>query len=124
MVKNPLANAGDIQDTGLIPGSGRSPGEGNGDPLQYSCLENPMDRGAWQVTVCGVTKRQTRLSVRRDDEASKILRFTETARRMEGGLRGGGREGRDGELVFNGYSISVLLDGKFQQSVAQQPEYT
>ena len=43
---------------------------------------------------------------------------------MEGGLRGGGREGRDGELVFNGYSISVLLDGKFQQSVAQQPEYT
>ena len=43
MVKNPLANAGDIQDTGLIPGSGRSPGEGNGDPLQYSCLENPMD---------------------------------------------------------------------------------
>ena len=43
---------------------------------------------------------------------------------MEGGLRGGGSEGRDGELVFNGYSISVLLDGKFQQSVAQQPEYT
>ena len=43
MVKNPLANTGDIQDTGLIPGSGRSPGEGNGDPLQYSCLENPMD---------------------------------------------------------------------------------
>ena len=44
---NPPANAG---DTGLIPGSGRSPGKGNGDPLQYSCLENPMDRGAWQAT--------------------------------------------------------------------------
>ena len=64
------------------------------------------------------------MSKERDDEASKILRFTETERRMEGGLRGGGKEGRDGELVFNGYSISVLHDGKFQQSVAQQPEYT
>ena len=42
MVKNPLANAGDIRDVGSIPGSGRSPGEGNGNPLQYSCLENPM----------------------------------------------------------------------------------
>ena len=47
MVKNPPANAGDVRDAGLIPGSGRSPGEGNGNPLQYSCLENPMDRGAW-----------------------------------------------------------------------------
>ena len=46
---------------GSIPGSGRSPGEGNGTPLQYSCLENPMDRGGWQVTVDGVTKSQTRL---------------------------------------------------------------
>ena len=47
VVKNPLANAGDIKDTGLIPGLGRSPGEGNGNPLQSSCLENSMDRGAW-----------------------------------------------------------------------------
>ena len=46
MVKNPTANAGDVRDPGSIPGSGRSPGEGNGNPLQYSCLENPMDRGA------------------------------------------------------------------------------
>ena len=59
VVKNLPANAG---DTGLIPGSGRSPGEGNGNPLQYSCLENPMDGGgAWQATVHGVTKSQTRL---------------------------------------------------------------
>ena len=50
------------RDPGSIPGSGRSPGEGNGDPLQYSCLENPMDRGAWQATVLGITKSQTRLS--------------------------------------------------------------
>ena len=49
-------------DPGLIPGSGISPGEGNGNPLQYSCLENPMDRGAWQVTVHAVMKSRTRLS--------------------------------------------------------------
>ena len=47
VVKNPPANAGDIGDAGLIPGSERSPGSGNGNPLQYSCLENLMDRGAW-----------------------------------------------------------------------------
>ena len=57
-VKNPAANAGDL---GSIPGSGRSPGEGNGNPLQYSCLENPMDEGAWGATVHGVTKSWTRL---------------------------------------------------------------
>ena len=51
MVKNPPANAGDIRDMGSIPGSGRSPGEGHGNPLQYSCLENPMDRGVWWATV-------------------------------------------------------------------------
>ena len=50
------ANAGGTRDVGLIPGSGRSPGEGNGNPLQYSCLENSMDRGAWWATVHGVAK--------------------------------------------------------------------
>ena len=53
VVKNPPVNAG---DAGLIPGSGRSPGEGNGNPLQYSCLDNSMDRGAWQATVHGVAR--------------------------------------------------------------------
>ena len=48
-VKNPPASAGDTGDMGLIPGSGRSPGEGNGNPLQYSCLVNPMDKGVWQA---------------------------------------------------------------------------
>ena len=52
-------NAGDL---GSIPGLGRSPGEGKGNPLQYSCLENPMNRGSWQATVHGVAKSQTRLS--------------------------------------------------------------
>ena len=61
MVKNPPANAGDVRDTGLIPGSGRSPGGRYGNPLQYSCLENPIARGAWQVTVHGVSESQTRL---------------------------------------------------------------
>ena len=63
MVKNPSANTVDARDTGLISGSGpTSPGGGNGDPLQYSCLENPMDRGACQATVHRVAKSQTRLS--------------------------------------------------------------
>ena len=60
MVKNPPANAGDL---GLIPGLGRSLGEGTGNPLQYSCLGNPMDRGACKATVHGVLKSQTQLSV-------------------------------------------------------------
>ena len=54
VVKNPPANAGDARDMGLIGGSRRSPGEGNGNPLQYSCLENPMDTGAWRAIVHGV----------------------------------------------------------------------
>ena len=58
-VKASACNAGDLSS---IPGSGRSSGEGNGKPLQYSCLENPMDRGAWWATVHGVAKSQTRLS--------------------------------------------------------------
>ena len=53
------ANAGDRGDASSIPGSGRSPGGGKGNPLQYSCLENPMDREVWQATVCGVTKSWT-----------------------------------------------------------------
>ena len=56
VVKNPPANAGNIRDMDLIPGSGRSPGRGHGNPLQYSCLEKPMDRGAWRATVHGVSK--------------------------------------------------------------------
>ena len=62
VVKNLPADAGDTGDTGLIPGSGRSPGEGNGNPLQCSCLGNPMDRGAWWATGHWVTQSQTCLS--------------------------------------------------------------
>ena len=62
VVKNLPANAGDIRDMGSIPGSGRSPGGGHGNPLQYFCLENPMDRGAWWATVHGVAKSQTPLN--------------------------------------------------------------
>ena len=61
VVKNLTVNAGDARDMGSIPGSGRSSGEGNGNPLQYSCLENPMVRGAWRATVHGVAKNQTGL---------------------------------------------------------------
>ena len=59
MVKNPAANEGDVRDAGSIPGWGRSPGGGHGNPLQYSCLENPMDRGAWQATVHKVAQSWT-----------------------------------------------------------------
>ena len=61
VVKNPLANARDIGEVGLILGLGRSPGEGNGYPLQYSCLGNSMDRGSWWATVHGVSKSWTGL---------------------------------------------------------------
>ena len=61
MVKNLPANTGDIRDTGSIPGSGRSPGGGHCNPLQYSCLENPMDRGAWWAVVHRFSKSQTQL---------------------------------------------------------------
>ena len=56
MVNTLPANEEEVKDTGSIPASGRSPGEGNDNPLQYSCLENPMDRGAWQATVHGVAR--------------------------------------------------------------------
>ena len=61
-----------VRGPGSIPGLGRSPGEGNGNPLQYSCLENPMDRGAWQAIVHGVTKSWARLSAHRQDEVLHI----------------------------------------------------
>ena len=61
-VKNPPANAGDVKDAGSIPGSGRCPEEGNSNPPQYSCLENPTDRGAWGATVHGATKKRARVS--------------------------------------------------------------
>ena len=62
MIKNPPANAGDVRDEGSVLGWGRSPGVGNGNHLQYFSLGNPINRGAWQATVHGVTKSQTQLS--------------------------------------------------------------
>ena len=61
MVKKLPANAGDVKDVGSVPGLGRFPGGGHGNPLQYSCLENPMDRGAWQATVQRVAHSQSGL---------------------------------------------------------------
>ena len=59
MVKNPIAKAEDVRDSGSIPRSGRCPGGGHGNPLQYSCLKNPMDGGAWRATVHGVAESDT-----------------------------------------------------------------
>ena len=64
VVRNLPVNAGDLRDAALSPGSGRSPGRGNGNPLQYSCPENPMDRETWRATVYKVTKSWTRLKQR------------------------------------------------------------
>ena len=61
VVKNPAANVGDIRNAGSVPGSGISPGVGHGNPFQYSCLENPTDRGAWWARVGGAVKSQTQL---------------------------------------------------------------
>ena len=63
MVKNPPANEEDVRDVGLIPGSGRCPGERNGKPFQYSSQKNPKDRGAWWATVHGITKSWTQVSI-------------------------------------------------------------
>ena len=77
VVKNPSANAGDIRDRGLILGLGRFPGIGNGNPLQYSCMENSMDRGAWQAMVYEVSKSRTGLSMHRHTD-TQTHRHTHT----------------------------------------------
>ena len=76
MVKNKNGSVGDIRDLGLIPGLGGSPGEGNGNPLQYSCLGNPMDRGAWRATVHEVAMSQTGLSTKNNFNVSLIQGHT------------------------------------------------
>ena len=75
VVKHPPANAGDIRDAGSIPGLGRATGGGHGNSLQYSCLENPMARGAWQAMVHGVAKSQTWMS----DWAQHVAQVCATA---------------------------------------------
>ena len=63
LIKTPTARAGDVKDAGSIPGWGRFPGEGHGNPLWYSCLENPKDRGTWWAIVCTVKKSQTHMQL-------------------------------------------------------------
>ena len=72
VIKNPPANAGDAGVEGSIPGSARSPGVGNRNPFQYSCLENSMDRGVWQATVHRAPKSWTRLSTPKEKEKEKM----------------------------------------------------
>ena len=86
MVKNPPANAGDAQNAGLIPGSGRSPAEGYGNPLQYSCLENPMDRGARWVTVHRAAKSRTQVSTHTHIFLDSVLVQTQGVSRWTVGL--------------------------------------
>ena len=76
VVKNLLANAGNVRDTGLIPGLGRSLGEGNGKPLHYSCLDNSMDRGAWQAIVHGVEKELDMTSQLNNNNSNELCDYT------------------------------------------------
>ena len=75
MVKNSPANVGDARNVGTIPGSERSPGGGNGNPLQYSCLETPMGRGAWRAAVHGVAESATTESTYRQHRGSRRYRL-------------------------------------------------
>jgi len=83
VVKNPPAKAGDRRDPGSIPGSGRSPGEGHGNPLQYSCLENPVDRGAWQATVHRISKSRTQLKRLRTCEFFPVAQMVKNLPAMQ-----------------------------------------
>ena len=82
VVKNPPASAGDVRDTGSVPESGRSPGGGNNNPLQHSCLGNSTDRGTWRATVHGAAKSRTHVSVKEpwgqngESKQSPLLRNT------------------------------------------------
>ena len=100
MVKNPPASTGDTRDVGLVPESGRSPGGENGNPLQYSCLENSMDKEASQATVHGVTKSQTQLST-----------HAHTGYRMKEGFFGGS-DGKESACNV-GDPDSILRRGRF-----------
>ena len=107
MVENPPTNQVDVRDTGSIPGSERSPGGGHGNPVQYSCLENPMDRGAWWVSVHRVPKsrtRQKRLCVRTQGHHNPVLlHLTATGRECEA------REVGRGQMMPLRSSILILL---------------
>ena len=95
VVKNPSANAGDAKDAGSVPGSGKSPEVGTGNPLQHSYLETPMDRGAWQATAHGVKKRQTQPSDNKpltqsqtfNSHLTQSLEYLKSALGMCGNLR-------------------------------------
>ena len=102
MVRNPSANAGDTRDTSSIPGSGRSPVVGNGNPLQYPCLENPMDRGAWQAMVHWVTKSWTQLSMHASTTAYKIDKkqgFTVQLRDLYS-IYGNNLHGKESKIIY------------------------
>ena len=88
MVKNLPANAEDVREAGSIPGSGRSPGEGSGNPLQYPCLENHMGRGAWRAAVHRVTKSQRRFSNSATTESGQIRHCAGRCVRMVEGCLG------------------------------------
>ena len=107
VVKNLPANAGNARDGDSIPGLVRSPGEGNGNPLQYSCLENPMDRGAWRATIYGVKKSWTQLSEHAHTDAKQPSERVEEWLNEEnvGKLEGSMKDPHE----VNGHELKVRL---------------
>ena len=99
LVKNPPANVRDARDVGLIPGSGRSPGEGNGNPIQNSCLRNPMDRGAWWATVHEIAKSWIPLNTHTHTHPhTHTLTHTQTLKWRESQMKTGVMLPQDREL--------------------------
>ena len=120
-VKNPLANAGDLRDVGSIPGSGRSPGGGHCKPLQYSCRENPVDRGAWWATVHRVAKSQTclkQLSTHTPKQA--YMRLPRWLRAQESAARSGDA-GDVGSIPESGRSPEGGNGNPLQYSCLKNP---
>ena len=117
VVKNLSSNAGVIGDVGLITRLGRSPGVGNGDPLKQSCLENPMDRGAWQAIVQGVTKSRTRLGTQAFwvYHSASVSRVWSMGLGKPDGTQGGlGNERTEG-TVRTSVTMKILLDVNFRE---------
>ena len=110
-------NAGD-------PGSGRSSGEGNGNPLQYSCLENPMDRGTWQATVHGVAKSQTRLRNFTFTSILLLLWSNQTFNCLESQLIGTATGSKSGTSLGTSTFMSLLFDTVFQETPLSTPHGT
>ena len=119
VVKNPLANAGDVRDVSSVPGWGRSPGGVHGNPLQDSCLENPMDRGAWWATVHGVATSWTRL---KRLGTNTVPAFCRLSRGVDAWLEAPGKSVPELEPGPSSWPVSMGLHCPFPSPKEQEQE--